>query len=198
VLKRFAPILALVGLCWAVFGVNHFIWHDGLARHGIVPRQLASLPGIIWAPLLHVSVEHLAANTLPLLILGAILCGRSRAEFVGVTLGGVLLGGGLTWLVARPAVHVGASGLIFCFFGYLASLALFRRTFGTLVISVLCIVAYGGILRGLLPNANGVSWEGHACGLAAGIVLAWFGAKVHAAPSAPAPKPPELAGGRPS
>src|ERR1051325_7655942 len=127
-LNRFGPVLVLTGLCWLVFVFNNLIGHGHLIRFGIVPRHLSRLPGIIWAPFLHGSFGHLAANTLPLLILGAILCARSKAEFGLVTLGGIVIGGGLTWLLARSADHIGASGLIFCFFGYLASLAYFPRT----------------------------------------------------------------------
>jgi membrane associated rhomboid family serine protease len=175
VFKRFGPILALVTACWVVFVINNLLLKGALSNYGIVPRQIGGLPGIIWAPFLHGSFQHLAANTIPLLILGAILCARNKSEFVFVAIGGTILGGGLTWLFARNASHIGASGLIFCLFGYLASLACFNRTLGTLLLSVVCIVGYGGILRGVLPASAGISWESHAAGLVAGVVLAWLG-----------------------
>ncbi|HXP60222.1 MAG TPA: rhomboid family intramembrane serine protease [Dongiaceae bacterium] len=178
-LKRFTPVLTLAGLCWLVFGVNNLLWNGQLNQYGIIPRRLGGLPGILWAPLLHGSFQHLAANTVPLLILGGIVCGRSKTEFTAIALAGTLLSGGLTWLWARNACHIGASGLIFCFFGYLASLAWFRRTFGTLVLSAVCIVGYGGMLKGILPTSSAVSWEGHLAGLAAGIALAWLASKLN-------------------
>jgi membrane associated rhomboid family serine protease len=177
-LSRFVPIIALTAICWLVLGLDNFIWHGRLAQHGIIPRHIGSITGIVWAPFLHASARHLAANTLPLLILGGIICGRSRSEFAVVTVAGILLGGGLTWLIARNASHIGASGLIFCYFGYLASMAWFRRTFGTLCLSVVCILGYGGIVRGILPTAAAVSWESHLSGLIAGVVLAGFMAKL--------------------
>ena len=177
-LKRFTPIITLVALCWLVFVVNNLLWNGHLNQYGIMPRQIGGLPGIIWAPFLHTSFEHLAANTLPLLILGAIMCARNRTEFVIVAVAGTLLGGGLTWLFARDANHIGASGLIFCLFGYLASLAYFQRTFGTLILSVVCLLAYGGILKGILPTSTAISWESHAAGLVAGIMLAWIVTRV--------------------
>jgi membrane associated rhomboid family serine protease len=64
--------------------------------------------------------------------------------------------------------------LIFCFFGYLASLAFFERKIGTLLLSIVCIVGYGGIIRGILPTSSAVSWEGHLAGFISGITLAWF------------------------
>lgn len=183
-LKRFLPILALTALCWVVLGANSLIWHGHLNECGIVPRRLGGLPGILWAPFLHASTRHLVANTVPLLVLGGILCGRGPTEFGLVTVGGIVLGGGLTWLMARSASHIGASGLIFCYFGYLASLAYFRRTFGTLALSVVCILGYGGIVRGVLPSAGPVSWEAHLCGLGSGIFLAAMGSKLGRPPEA--------------
>jgi membrane associated rhomboid family serine protease len=171
---RLLPAMTLPLTCWAVFLVNNVLMGGNLTDHGIIPRHTSSLPGILWSPFLHVSLQHLVANTLPLLILGLIICARGKGEFGAAVASGILLGGGLTWLFARTAVHVGASGLVFTFFGYVASLAYFRRTFGSLVLSVACIVGYGGLLRGVLPTAMPVSWEGHLSGLVAGIAAAWI------------------------
>ncbi len=191
-LKRFAPILALVALCWLVFFANNLLFGGHLNQYGIVPRRFASLPTILWAPFLHASFRHLLANTLPLLILGGIICARNKSEFVEITVVGVLVGGALTWLFARNGSHIGASGLIFCFFGYLASMAWFRRTVGTLLLSLICIVAYGGILRGLFPTSTAISWEGHAAGLATGILLAWASSKLNPPHKEPESKSAEL------
>ena len=181
-LKRFTPIIVLTALCWGVFLVNNVILGGALLGYGIVPRHLSSLPGIIWAPFLHESLAHIAANTVPLAVLGAIVCARGRSEFMLVTIFGILLTGGLTWVFARTACHVGASGLIFCYFGYLASLAWFNRTVGTLLLSLVCLVAYGGIIRGVLPGVPGISWESHFAGLVSGVTLAWFTAKLNKTP----------------
>jgi membrane associated rhomboid family serine protease len=185
VIKRFTPILGLTAACWLIFLVNNLIFKGHFDQYGITPRQVSSLPGIIYAPFLHASYEHLAANTLPLLILGAIICGRSRGEFVVVTVLGILVTGGLTWLFARSACHIGASGLIFCYFGYLASLAYFNRTFGALCLSVVCILGYGGMIRGILPTSTRISWESHLGGLVAGAALAWLMAKLSRTSSGP-------------
>ena len=177
-LKRFAPIIAVLSLCWLVFVGNNVLGNGHWNQYGIIPRHLGSLPGIIWSPFLHGSFSHLAANSLPLLILGAIICGRSVGEFIAVTAAGVILGGGLTWLFGRNAVHVGASGLIFCYFGYLTSLALFDRRVITVLISLVCLVAYGGMIRGVLPTSIPISWEGQAAGLVSGIVMAWLNSRL--------------------
>jgi membrane associated rhomboid family serine protease len=182
-LKRFTPIITLTALCWLVFGLDTVIWHGNLARHGLLPRHLDSLTGIIWSPFLHASYQHLAANTLPLLILGGIVCARGKGEFAVITVGGILLGGIFTWLFARSAYHIGASGLIFCYFGYIASLAWFNRTLGTLCLSVVCILGYGGMLKGIFPTMARISWEGHLAGLVAGVVLGALMSKPKPAPA---------------
>ena len=183
--KRFIPIILLTAACWVVFLFNNLILGGHFDLYGIRPRQIGSLPGMVFAPFLHASYAHLTANTLPLLILGAIICGRSRGEFVVVTVAGILLGGGLTWLFARNACHIGASGLIFCYFGYLASLAYFNRTLGTLLLSVVCLLGYGGMIRGIVPTSAGISWESHLAGLVAGIAVASLVAKLNKTSSGP-------------
>jgi len=196
ILKRFLPILTLTAICWVVFVANNVLGHGQLTQYGIIPRRLSGLPGIIFAPFLHVSFRHLAANTGPMLVLGAIICARGKGEFVLVTGIGILLGGGLSWLLARNAVHVGASGLIFCYFGYLASLAWFNRSVMTVLLSIACLIGYGGMIRGILPTSAAVSWEGHLAGLISGIVLAWFIARVKNEPLGPptSASPPSQAG----
>ena len=189
VVRRFLPVLVLTGACWLVFLVNNLMLGGHFDQYGIQPRQMDSLKGILFTPFLHGSYEHLLANTVPLLILGGLICARGAGEFIVVTVGGILLGGALTWLFARNACHIGASGLIFCYFGYLASLALFRRTFWSLLLSVACILAYGGIVRGILPTAAAISWESHFAGLIAGVVMAAFVAKLSRTPATAGVRP---------
>jgi len=176
--KRLSPILILTGICWLVFLVNNTLSGGHLSQYGIVPRHLSGLPGVLWAPFLHASFRHLAANSVPLLILGGILCLRGRNEFGIATTGGILLGGLLTWLIGRSAIHIGASGLVFCYFGYVASLAWFQRGIGTLLLSLLCIVGYGGLAWGIIPTSTAVSWESHLAGMLSGVFLAWATSKI--------------------
>lgn len=189
-LKRFTPVLTVVALCWLAFALNNLLWSGQLSYHGIVPRRGGSLPAIFWAPFLHGSFKHLLANTVPLLVLGVVLCARSTTQFMLVTLLGIVVAGSITWLFARTASHIGASGLVFCYFGYLASLAWFRRTFGTLLLSAVCVLGYGGMLRGILPSSAAVSWESHLAGLIAGIACAWAAAKIPRERT-PAPNAPD-------
>ena len=171
-----------------MFLVNNVAWGGHLSQYGIVPRQPRSLPGILWAPFLHASFKHLAANTIPLLELGAVVCARSRTQFTAVTVLGTISGGALTWLFARHGDHIGASGLVFCLFGYLVSLAYFQRTLGTMALAVVCLLAYGGLLKGLLPTSTAISWEAHLAGFLSGVGLAWLNSKSKPTSATEAPR----------
>ena len=84
----------------------------------------------------------------------------------------VLVGGALLWLFGRNAAHVGASVLIFGYFGYLVALGWYDRNIESFIVAVITILLYGGLVWGILPSAGQVSWEGHLFGLIAGIIAA--------------------------
>ena len=52
-LERFIPLVALAASLWIVFLINNLILGGRLTDHGIIPRRLSGLPGIMWAPFLH-------------------------------------------------------------------------------------------------------------------------------------------------
>ena len=161
-------VLWLILLCDSVFFGGH------LLRFGILPRSLPGLRGIVFAPFLHVSASHLLANSIGLVLLGGLVLLRNEADFWIVTLVGAIVGGLGTWLFARAEIHVGASGVIFAYFGYLVSTGFFERRFGAIAISVLAVLSWGSLIFGILPGQRGISWESHLFGLAAGGVSAWL------------------------
>ncbi|MBN8456648.1 MAG: rhomboid family intramembrane serine protease [Verrucomicrobia bacterium] len=145
-----------------------------LDRFGIRPRQTGWLPGILLAPFLHAGWAHLAANSIPFLVLGLLVSGHGEGRFWGVTAGIVVLGGLGVWLIGKSGtVHVGASGLIFGYFGYLVAAGWVERSLAAVLQAVIVVALYGSILWGVLPTRAGVSWEGHLCGLLAGIAIAF-------------------------
>src|SRR5262245_17310093 len=126
--RRAAPLLLFVGAMWAIRIADTFR-SDGLsiAGSGIIPREPGALAGMLTAPLIHANWPHLFANTVPLLILGALLVAGSVAEFVFVTIVAALVGGMGTWLFGASARHIGASGVVFGYVGYLLARPLFDR-----------------------------------------------------------------------
>lgn len=171
-MKKLFPLLGVAATCWLVFVVNMLCFGGTLNRFGIYPRHIRGLYDIPAAPFLHADLHHIISNTIPLLVLGGIISLESRARFIAVTFGGIILGGLLTWLVGRNACHIGASGLVFCYFGYIIACAIYLRTLGSIILAIITFIFYGGILWGLCPQEL-ISWEGHAAGLATGFILAW-------------------------
>ena len=176
--RRSSPIaLALtllvgaVALMWAAELDDQLLLDERLDRHGIRPRELGGLDGVLWAPFLHSGLGHLVANTVPFLVLGGLIALKGGDRFVQVSLGVMLLGGGAVWLLGRSVVHIGASGVVFGFLGYLVGAAIFERRLRSIVLGVTAVVLYGGLVWGLVPTP-GVSWESHLFGGAAGVAVA--------------------------
>ena len=144
------------------------------ARLAIVPRTAAGLPGLVTSPFVHANLAHLAANLPPFLVLGYLVLRRDAPHFVEVAATITLAQGLLLWLFGRNAAHVGMSGVIFGFFGYLLAAAWFTQTAPDLLAAGGVLLFYGGMLAGVKPARDGTSWEGHLCGLLAGLARAWF------------------------
>ncbi len=165
-------LLAFLVIIWVVEVVNAFTGHS-LNVYGILPRTVEGLRGIPLSPFLHGGFGHLLSNTLPLVALGGLAALRGRSAFLTVTAFIIGVGGVGVWLVGRSALHVGASGLVFGYFGYLVARGVYERSIWSIIIALAVILIFGwGILFGVLPNAGLVSWEGHLCGLIAGVLVA--------------------------
>ena len=169
--ERLAPTVVLVALLWAVQIVN-FASGQQLNVHGLVPRTGAGALAIVWAPFLHAGFNHLISNTAPLLVLGVLVSLSGRKSFGFVTVFVVVASGAAVWVIGRHAVHVGASGLLFGYFGYLLARAWLTRTPTAAIIAVVTGVLYSGMIWGVLPQEPFISWEFHLCGLLSGVVAA--------------------------
>ena len=170
--SRAALLLGPVVMMW-VIELADLLPFAHLDRFGIRPRSLPGLIGIVCAPFLHAGFGHLLANTIPFLILGGIvLLGGSRL-FMTVTLLVALISGVGVWLFAAPFTnHVGASGVIFGYFGFLTARGFYERSFVRTLTALAVLVVYGGLLAGVVPGAVGVSWQGHLFGFLGGILVA--------------------------
>ena len=176
------PFLILVG-CLAVFWVVEIIdvvlpfW--GLDQYGIRPRTEGGLWGILASPFLHGGFDHLIGNSVPFLILGWLTMFRERWHFALVTVMAMLIRGLGVWTFgATGSVHIGASGVIFGYLGFLLLSGFFERRFGAILVSLGVGVAYGGLVWGVLPSQPGISWEGHLFGFLAGILAAYVAARL--------------------
>lgn len=175
-LVRFVrPILIFVAVIWIVEFIDWLFFGGRLDQFGIIPRQVGALKGILFAPILHINFQHVLANTVPLIVLGLLVNARNGRNFWAITAMIAGLSGLAIWLLGpSQTVHVGASAVIFGFFGFLLGHAFYERSAASIAIAALVIVLYGGMLVGLLPQGNGISWQGHLFGLLSGLATARF------------------------
>ena len=164
-----------LGLLWVIQLAN---WADSYrldTTFGIVPHNEAHLADIFAAPFLHFSWQHLEGNSVPLLVLGFLAAYRGIGRFIAVTVIAAITSGLAVWLFqSGNELTVGASGLIFGYFGYVVVRGLFDRNFVDAIVGALAAVAYAYILTVAIPGTPGVSWIGHAGGLAGGVLAGWI------------------------
>lgn len=164
----------LVLVAWAIELVDIFVFRQRLNLFGIYPRTLIGLRGIVFAPFLHGGIYHLVANTVPFVTLGWLIMLRRTSDFLIVSLISALVGGLGTWLFGRPSIHIGASGVIFGFLGYLLTRGWFERKPLSIALSLFVAIVYGSMIGGVLPVNGWVSWEGHLFGFLGGVAAAWL------------------------
>lgn len=177
-----ATILTFVALLYVIEIVDQLTGH-ALDRNGIRPLETDGLKGILFAPLLHANWGHLLANTVPALVLGFLVTLAGMGRFVWATAIIWIVGGIGTWLLGNidgcplETNHIGASGLIFGWLGFLLVFGWLTRHLWQIGISLVVLFVYGGILWGAVPalsGCGGVSWQGHLSGAVAGVLAAYW------------------------
>jgi len=165
---------AFIGLIWVL---QVFNWADGyrLDLHfGILPHHPDRLPEIFTAPFLHFSWQHIEGNTVPLFVLGVLAAYRGIKKFLLATLIIAVSSGLAVWLFqSGNELTVGASGLIFGYFGYVLTRGFFDRNLVDIGVGVVAGLLYWTILQVAIPGNPGISWIGHLGGLLGGVLAAW-------------------------
>ncbi len=163
----------LLALMWALAIADFVTGRRLLPKLAIEPRSLAGLPGIAVAPLLHGGFGHLAANSGPLVILGTVILLQGLEVLGLVTVFCWLFSGLGIWLLGRPGTrHLGASGVVFGYLGFILLRGYFERSPGAIATAMVVGLVYGSALWGLLPLQRGKSWVGHGMGFAGGAIVA--------------------------
>jgi len=160
-------------LLWLIKMVEVTIDTD-FVRYGIFPRSIEGLKGILFYPLIHGSLNHLINNSTALLILGMGIFHFYRPIAYKIFFWTYLISGVCVWLSARPAFHIGASGLIYGFASFIFISGIIRKNTHLLALSMLVIFLYGSMVWGIFPIKPGMSWEGHLWGMMSVIILAYF------------------------
>lgn len=170
---QIAILTTLVALLWTIEAIDWLTPMWNLNIYGIIPRTEMGLRGIFLAPFLHGNFPHLAANTAPLIVFGWLILLAGVGEFFLVSGIAMVASGFGTWLIgAANSVHIGASGVIFGYFGFLLLRGLFERSPMSIILSLIVGLVYGSFIWGVLPNQPGISWEGHLFGFLGGVVAA--------------------------
>jgi membrane associated rhomboid family serine protease len=179
--KRILRSLAIPGIfvliMWLV-KIFEIIFNVDLDILGLAPLSLKGLPGILFAPLLHASFSHLAANSLPFLFLGGMLFFFYRSIAWRIFWLIWLTTGLWVWFFARgDSVHIGASGVVYGLASFLFLSGIIRRESKLMAVTLLIAFLYGGLVWGVFPQLfphQPISWESHLMGLLAGAVLAFY------------------------
>jgi membrane associated rhomboid family serine protease len=146
---------------------------DALLSLGIVPRTTTGLRGILFAPFLHGSLAHIVANSIPFVVLGWLVMLRDARHFVPVTLSAMIGSGLMAWLFGAPgSIHIGASGVIFGYLGFLILSGWFARSFLSVLLSLIVTALWGGMVLGVMPGHAGISWQAHLGGFLGGVLAA--------------------------
>jgi membrane associated rhomboid family serine protease len=174
-LKTHVTILgSIIAVMWLVEIVDTSL-RGALNIYGIIPHEEIGLRGILFAPFLHGDFVHLAANTIPFLTLGWLIMLRETSDFFVVSAITMLVSGAGVWLTGEPgSIHIGASGVIFGYLGFLLFRGYFERSAVSLFVSLFVGFAYGSMIWGILPTLPGVSWQGHLFGFIGGAIAARF------------------------
>jgi membrane associated rhomboid family serine protease len=163
----FLAALWLVFLLDALLGLK-------LNRFGLRPGSVPGLIGVVTAPLLHGSLSHIFSNSISLVVsLTAILYLYPNSSTRVIPM--IWLGSGLlAWLIGRPSMHFGASGLIYGLLAYVFFSGILRRDMRSVAVSLLVGFLYGSMIWGVLPIRPHMSWELHLSGGLMGVLLAFL------------------------
>lgn len=167
----FTYAIGYVVVIWAVHILNVFVFGGYLNYFGIHPLDPSSLPHIVTSPILHANLEHLLSNTVPGAIFAFLIGYSGHRVFWEVTAFVVLIGGLGTWVFGGVGTnHIGASMLVYGWLAYLIVRGIFNRSGGQIALGVTLGLMYSGLIWGVLPINEGVSWQAHLFGAIGGIV----------------------------
>ncbi|MFH0896159.1 MAG: rhomboid family intramembrane serine protease [Bacteroidota bacterium] len=148
-----------------------------LAEYGMEPRIFSGLRGILFAPFIHADWSHVLSNAFPLLFLMLAIFYFFKKKALEITVAIMFMSGLWVWLMARPSLHIGASGLVYGFASFLFFGGIFSKNTRLMAISMLVVFMYGGMVWGIFPDffpQQNISWESHLMGGLAGLVCAIF------------------------
>ena len=151
---------SFIFIIWLVYWVE-IQFSLNFTRAGIFPRSFSGLKGVFLSPFIHSDTNHLFNNSIPLFVLVSLLIYFYRSVYLKVLVLGGFLSGLLTWVIAREAYHIGASGIVYLLFSFIFFSGIIKKQFQLVAVSLIVIFLYGSMIWYVFPIKDGVSWEGH-------------------------------------
>ncbi|RSM46090.1 rhomboid family intramembrane serine protease [Amycolatopsis balhimycina DSM 5908] len=173
--KALWVMVGLLAVLWLLQIVNAVEGYDLSTEFGIEPRDPASLPEIFSAPLMHSGWAHIEGNSGPLFVFGFLAAYRGVKKWLSVSVLIIVASGLGVWFTAPShSITIGASGLVFGYFGYIIVRGLFDRHPIDIVIGLVMALCFAYQFTALLPTDERISWQGHLFGFVGGIIGGWL------------------------
>ncbi|WP_264535116.1 rhomboid family intramembrane serine protease [Flavobacterium sp. N1736] len=164
------PVLFVLFL-WIIYWVQIRFDFD-FYQHGIYPRDISGLQGILFSPFIHENLSHLYNNSIPLFVLLAALQFFYPKQSFAVIGYGILFSGLITWIIGRSNYHIGASGLIYVLVTFIFFKGIQTKYYRLVALSFAVVLLYGGMIWYVFPDVDAsISWEGHLAGFITGFAL---------------------------
>jgi membrane associated rhomboid family serine protease len=167
-------MVGILAVLWVVELINAATGRHLAQAGGIRPRDVGSLVDIVTAPFLHGNLEHLAGNAVALFSLGFIAAVPNIKRFLLMSVIVIVVGGLGVWLFSPSnTVSIGASGVVFGYFGYLLLRGFVDRRPVDVVVSIGIALAYAyPMWHSIGFGVTNISWQGHLSGLVGGMLAA--------------------------
>lgn len=166
-------VLSMLACLWGIQIINSAIGYR-LNILGNYPRSWHGILGIFISPFLHGNYTHLFFNTIPFFILSTFVMINGIPNFIMVTVVIIVLSGSAVWLFGRKAIHIGASGVIMGYLGYLLMNIFTQGTVVAVGIGAVCLYYFTSMLFDIFPSDVKTSWEGHLFGLISGVAASYI------------------------
>ena len=164
------PIIAIL-LIWIIYFIE-IKFSFNFNKYGIYPKTFKGLRGVFLSPFIHSNTNHLFNNSIPLAVMLTSLYYFYNKIANRVLFFGLILTGLLTWLIARPSYHIGASGVVYLLVSFIFFSGIIRKYYRLTALSLIVVFLYGGMVWYIFPTEDRISWEGHLSGFLVGFIFA--------------------------
>lgn len=177
--QRSSFLTAILFGCLLLVIIDESVEGQGTEFLELRPRRFPlGYFAIYWCPVLHEGFGHLIANSVPFFVLAYIIMGRSMKKFFIVTAFIAIAAGHLAWAMGRETTeHVGLSGLLYGYLGYILVLGLIEDKALNAIIAVVTMAMYAGFFLGFATKPK-MSWELHLWSLIMGAIAAYAELKI--------------------